>query len=338
MNTIFLLGAGFSADISNGLVPNTNKIKEEINKLLDENIKSIYGFEKDDFEIALTRLDVDLSPNYTKFDSLKNGDKEKEFSRKLEEYHIPKDELFKIREKISFKISELFKLKDEDILISKTSDIFVEKILRKDDVVLTTNYDTFLENLLGPNKWSYHGGYGEVMKWKGVNDPNKNSKLNNIRIYKIHGCPAFRKVEMFNMKDDEYRKGDVKLSIKKEYFPKFDSNLGYVSDEGPYLILPSFIKGIEFASMSDLYREVFSEIKNKDHLIIIGSRLRKEDYMLWLMLSHFRSSQKIKIDIIDPEAADLKEKIVETLRIPEKNINLLPGTLSEQIDVLERLI
>lgn len=333
MSKVFLLGAGFSTDISQGRTPDTNRISEAIIELLDKNTISKYGFEKDDFEIALTRLDLETSPNITFFKSLERKNKEQEFNEKLEKYHGHTLRLSEIKKKIIFKIAELFRLNDADISTTNAGTLFAEKLLKKDDIIITTNYDTYLENLLGPEKWSYHGGYGEVMNWRLANDPHEKKKM-NIRIYKIHGCPAFRKIEMSIYENDIYRKGDVRLSITKEYFPKFYSNLGNVSDEGPYLILPSFIKGIEFAAMSDLYREVLSVVRDKNHLVIIGSRLRKEDYMLWLTLSYFRSSPEIKIDIVDPDAISLKEKIVETLRIPEEDINTLVGTLSEKINDL----
>lgn len=64
MKDIFLLGAGFTFDISEGQFPLTNKdISERIIPCIDGEIAKKYGFGKDYFEVALTRLDIDYESN-----------------------------------------------------------------------------------------------------------------------------------------------------------------------------------------------------------------------------------------------------------------------------------
>lgn len=181
---------------------------------------------------------------------------------------------------------------------------------------------------MGPEKWSPHGGYGNRMSW--ATHPEKNSKLLNIKIFKLHGSPAFRRIWW-----DPEHLGDVDLGISRVELPDFHSELGNVNDEGPYFILPSFIKPFEFRGMMELYHEAIEEVKTANRLIIIGSSLRKEDYMLWFILSYFRGK---KIITVSPEAESIKESLINILLFNKEDVLDLSGELTKKIDQLQTLI
>ena len=124
MKNIFLLGAGFSNDISDSQFPLTKDIYGKISDTMNDELKEKYGFGKDDLEICLTRLDIDLYNNFTIL-------------------------LKEARDKISYAIAKLFSMKDKGIKQNEVANIFINKALKENDAVLTTNYDTYLENLLG---------------------------------------------------------------------------------------------------------------------------------------------------------------------------------------------
>lgn len=320
MKNIFLLGAGFSYDISNKEFPLMKEVNQMVAKVVDKEIADKYHFVEDDFEICLTRLDIDLSHSFASPQEPSKALGSLAAKRKLREN----------REKILDYLVKLFSMKEKQIQMIPTAEIFINNILKKDDIILTTNYDSYLENLLGPKRWSFHGGYGRRIRWGPIRE--ENSSLLNIKIFKLHGSPAFRKIWW-----DPEHKGDIDLGIDKDEFPAFHSHLGNINDEGPYIILPSFIKPIEFNAISLLYQEAIEEVKTSDRLIIIGSSLREEDYMLWFILSYF-NCLKTKILILDREPLSIKEDLINIHLFREENISVLEGKLTDRIKDLANYI
>jgi len=316
---VFLLGAGFTYDISDGEFPLMRDLNKEIASEVDDDLVEKYGFGRDDFEICLTKLEADLFHTFAESVPLEVS---------LESLKYKHKRLRENREKIRYYLADRFSMKGQLPKLNSTVRKFLDHIIKKNDIVLTTNYDFYLENLLGPKRWSPHGGYGKRMRWLSKKD--ENSKLDNIKIFKLHGSSAFRIVPI---SDDLERRGDIELSIKKENFPNFYSELGWADEEGPYLILPSFIKPLEFNAISELYKEAIEEVKIRNKLIIIGSSLREEDYILWFILSYF-DRRTTQIIIVDLNAEDLKKSITDNLHFHEENIFSLSGKLSEKIDEL----
>lgn len=296
------------------------EVNQMVAGVVDKEIADEYHFVEDDFEICLTRLDVDLSHTFASPRELSKAFDSLAAKRKLKEN----------KEKILDYLVKLFSMRGKEIRMTPTAQIFINTILKKDDVILTTNYDSYLENLLGPEKWTFHGGYGRRIRW--VSTPEENSGLLNIKFFKLHGSPAFRKIWW-----DPEHKGDIDLGIDKDEFPAFHSHLGNLNDEGPYLIPPSFIKPIEFNAISLLYQEAIEEVKTSDRLIIIGSSLREEDYMLWFILSYFHCI-KTKVLILDLNPSSIKDSLIDILLFREENIFILKGNLTEKINDLANFI
>lgn len=325
MKTGFLLGAGFTYDISDGRFPLLSHMNEDIAKVVDSKLAELFKFEKDDFEICLTRLDIELRHTFvgkTKVDE------------ECVESLMFKRELSENRDKVLNSLVNVFSMQGKKPEFNDKTKKFADKVLKNNDIIFTTNYDCYLENLLGPKQWSFRGGYGKRLKWSfGIEE---NSKLRNIKFFKLHGSPVFKIVPQ-----QPAGKEDVEIVVTKKEFPEFDSQLGWLdakgSAEGPYLMLPSFIKPVKFSAISDLYQEAIEEMKSIERLIIIGSRLREEDYMLWFILSYFRHYKDFKIHIVDLRASDIKEELIDTLAFPEESINALNGKFSDKIDELIKI-
>ena len=317
MSKVFLLGAGFTHDISGGKFPLMRGLNKEIAEKVDEDLKERYGFGRDDFEICLTKLEVDLFHTFAESVPLEVS---------LESLKYKRKRLRENREKIRYYLADRFSMKNQSPEATSAAKKFIDHIIKKNDVVLTTNYDFYLENLLGPKRWSYHGGYGKRMRW--FLEKDDNLELDNIKIFKLHGCSAFKLVPITE------EKVDIEISVRREEFPVFPvGELSWGQEEGPYIILPSFIKPLEFNAMSELYKEAIEEVKIRNKLIIIGSSLREEDYILWFILSYL-DRKATQIIIVDPKAEDLKKLITNTLCFYEENIFPLSGKLSEKIDGL----
>ncbi len=321
MKTGFLLGAGFTYDISNGKFLLLSQVNKDITKVVDSEIVELCKFETDDFEICLTRLDIELRHTFVG---------KAKFDEKCGESLVFKKKLSENRVKVLNFLAEVFSMQGKEIEFNDKAKKFADKVLKNDDIIFTTNYDCYLENLLGPKQWSFHGGYGKRLRWSFIRE--ENSKLRNIKFFKIHGSPAFKIVPQ-----SPEGKEDVEVVVTKEEFPEFYSQLGWLDAKGPYLMLPSFIKPVEFSAISDLYQEAIEEMKSIERLIIIGSRLREEDYMLWFILSYFRHNKDFKIYIVDPRADEIKEKLVNALMFSEGGINILQGKFSDKIDELIKI-
>ena len=121
-NTCFLLGAGFTADVSESQFPTLIELLENL-KNIDQNMYYKYQFDKDEnIEISFTRIDIDsLRGN--------NNDLENKRINLLE------------------KTEELFSMKDKQLKDNAQSKVFLD-CLKKEDMILTTNYECYLENLL----------------------------------------------------------------------------------------------------------------------------------------------------------------------------------------------
>lgn len=321
MKRAFLLGAGFTHDISDKQFPLQEELVKQIIPHLDKDLVETYRFETDAIETALTRLDLDYLNEPLKALSPENRDQVLKHKKRLQE----------TKEKIIAKLADVFSMQGKELRRTKTTEVFVNGILSADDIVLTTNYDSYLENLLGQDKWSFHGGYGKRICWR-FTERNENSQKMNIKIFKLHGSPSFLIVP-----GDLEDRGDVELAIYKKEFPSFHSELGWLEDAGPYLIAPSFIKPMEYDAMSLLYQEAIEEIKGADQLIVIGSNLREEDYMLWFILSHL-DRIKTKIVLIDLNTDPLIRKLKNILRFSQENIKGLNGTLTDKVEDLKNIL
>jgi len=320
MNNVFLLGAGFSYDVSSGQFPLAKDITPEKLGGIDPMLIEKYGFGADDIEICFTRLELDIKS--TNSQTLKEK-----------------------KQRLIDKLVEIYSLKDK-IVKNGLDDIgrkFADEIILKEDFILTTNYDCYLENLLGPKRWTFHGGWGRALKgleiFRSNTDP-LNIELDNIVILKLHGSVNF--FEAFASKKgikDLERGPFIAPTTSKEELPGFYSNLKYLENFtiGPHIILPSYLKSASehYREMDITYHQAVEAVRKAMKIVIIGSRLRDEDTDIWRILSYCNIAH-VKIFIVDPFADALKEKLIRYFNYQDAKFYIYNATLTDAFTNLKK--
>ncbi len=294
VNDLFLLGAGFSKALLGCNVPLNTEL---LDKLIQESrhplqdYRTAYGTQ--DIEILLTRLDLEIS------------------SLRRDRAVAAKSRLEVDRETINSQIAEYFrqfrfgchrpKSESDGWLESLATEVFAPH-----DVIVSLNYDCFLEGLLDQHGvWCPATGYGAVKVDVPGASFNNQKNPKNILIYKIHGSENFH-----TTKGVEKRKISLAVDDGKIY-PKSGkgSNLGVVGGE-PYIIAPSFVKTF-YPQIQRMMVELIGIARRAKDLVIIGCSLRLEDSHLWLILTSFISSSRShrRLIVVDRDAEAVKRKI-----------------------------
>jgi hypothetical protein len=295
---LFIIGSGFTKAVFPDAPLNDDLLEKIISSEPDNSllrrIKSKYGLSN--IETLLTRFDLDLITGTSCF---------------------KKEDLEKVNAKIA-KYFSCFRFKNDVEWLHP----FIQ-ILSDNDVIVSLNYDCFLEGFLDYHEvWSPRGGYNII---KNMNDDSLHENQKNIQILKIHGSENFRKPSFFDNPESIY----IDLEINQELFPKSGENQhlfgGMKSysrskinqhllkelEPGPYIIAPSFIK--QFAlEIQYLLLEAIQFAKIAKNLVIIGCGLRPEDNHLWLVINNFLNDtewKKKRIFIISPDALKKRQEI-----------------------------
>ena len=279
---IFILGAGFTKAV----IPDA--------PLNDELLKSMIGPEPDgspigliwrkynstNLEYLLTQSDLELSSKGENFRSDSRAAVSKQLAMFMREFRFDSD------------LPWLAPLRE---------------ILSRNDVIISLNYDCFLEGFLDFHRmWSPKGGY-DLIRHPMDDDLPENDL--NIRILKIHGSENFTLAPVY----DRPEWAVVGFEIDSSLYPRSGESRVFGGGIGsrPYLIAPSFTKefGVE---LHWLLLEALGAARAARNLVIIGCGLRWEDSHLWLILTSFmkcpRWSKKRTI-IVDPNAEGLCERL-----------------------------
>jgi hypothetical protein len=284
ISNLFIIGAGFTravfptAPLNNELLAQV--VRSKCNSTL-ERVWKEYGFSEIDIEMLLTRFDLDLMTNNSRFGKAE-------------------------RDTISREIAEFvsgFRFKEDVPWLHP----FLQTV-SENDVIISLNYDCFLEGFLDfHGAWSPKDGYGVIEN--AMLDDSLPDNQRNIRILKIHGSESFRLVP-FHDKPGSMTLGAI---INEELFPRSGKNkhFGYRADAGPYVIAPSFMKQF-MVELQFLLVEAIRFAESAKNVIIIGCGLRPEDSYLWSVLTSFMKPKlwkKKRTFIISPHASGTKEKI-----------------------------
>jgi hypothetical protein len=286
ISNLFIIGAGFTRAVFPAAPLNNELLCQVVGSKNNSTLGRVwaeYGSTEIDIEMLLTRFDLDLM---TKSSCFSKAD----------------------RDAISAEIADFVKRfrfqKDVEWLHP-----FLQIISDK-DVIISLNYDCFLEGFLDVHgAWSPKGGYGVIQNAMDGLDDSLLDNPRGIRILKIHGSESFRLVRFEN----EPESMSVGAEINEQLFPTSGKNkhFRYRGDAGPYVIAPSFMKQF-MVDLQFLLVEAIRGAESARNLIIIGCGLRPEDSYLWLIVSSFmntREWQKKRMFIVSPHASDAKEKI-----------------------------
>jgi len=317
---VFVLGAGFSHYISGNRFPLGVELTEIVRKL---NIPAL----NDHFQ------DAEHSP-----DNIENILSKMELDRDIsnEEKETNKKKIF-----IAFQKKMLVKdvLKNPET-IEKSKDL-IKKLFKRDDVIITLNYDLLLEHLLSKsdiNMWSPCGnGYGNKIESQYVDcddEKDNNKNKNNIRILKLHGSYNFFTQKQIDTKN--YSKSfDVLINGEhpdfldmKDMFENLPHSLltkdSKIHDS---IVLPTYVKPFaQNRSFVFLWHEAIAEMKNADIITIIGYSFPKEDVMMSFLFScpdanEFENTKKLKINILNKkdDCKNVKEHICNVVRANREN-------------------
>jgi len=294
ISNLFIIGAGFTRAVFPAAPLNNDLLCQVIGSKDNSTLGRVwaaYESTESNIEVLLTRFDLDLMTN--------NG--------RL----MIKNDLFQKadRDAISREIAEFvnrFRFeKDVEWLHP-----FLDQTLSNKDVIISLNYDCFLEGFLDSREaWSPNGGYGVIQNAGNGLDDSPLDNPRGIQILKIHGSESFRLVRFQN----EPESMSVGAIINEQLFPRSGKNkhFKYIGEVGPYVIAPSFLKQL-IVDLQFLLVDAIRCAESAKNLIIIGCGLRPEDNHLWLVVSSFMNSEELekkRILIVSPNASGTKEKI-----------------------------
>lgn len=298
MRRVFILGAGFSYLLSGNRFPLGKSLLGLIRNDIVELKKGIhYRDEKDDIEKVLSRLSLDLE-----IDENKKATIQKTIFNHFQKAMLVKD-------------------LPQDV-IDRGLEI-VKKLFKKNDVVISLNYDLLLDHLLSKSGiWSPFGnGYGDSFVEDSFigkrTDKLMNQGFKNIRLLKLHGSFNYFQ-KQFSISDLYSDCIDVLINDKhKSFFDRTDLfesvkhvHWGMNSEDKNFesIVPPTYIKPFaQNRTFIKLWHEAAKAMNTTNLITVIGYRFPPEDSMMSFLFScpdaHvFFKKGKLKIHILNLES------------------------------------
>lgn len=314
VKVVYLLGAGFSHAITSGKAPLTEELGECLKDTFTDDLRQKFNFNPNNIELFFTQLDLEIL-----------------HLRQLEQ---DAGALERIRGEASHKIVDIFATKklfcieNTGIKIPDSGNKICNMLFRKNDTILTVNYDCALENILfAQNKWSTRGGWRSFCF--NQDTENRDKKL-NIEIFKLHGSINFVLVATLNGNKFNYDNLQLEWFVDKELFPDCHESTDWQEEIKEYIVLPSYLKQFEYTKIVSLWREAVLRVQDADRLVIIGCGLREEDYLLRFLISLV--SKTAKIIIIDPSVDEIKSRMIKTISVNANNIHPIKSEIQSVND------
>ncbi len=304
VNNLFLFGAGFTKAVFPHAPLNKDLLEELCKDAASCRVLNEYRkeFKTDDIEILLTRLDLEITiPKAKRQTALQTA--RKAIERKLAEYF------------------RRFRFKKEVVANSAWLRDFVN-IFQPNDVIISLNYDCFLEGLLDYYEiWSPKGGYS-VLDSNPLLDHEFQQNEKNIRVFKLHGSEHFIEAPDPGNKT----KTAIGFPVNESIYPcsgkNRDLNYGGGQKEiRSYIIAPSFVK-IPHQDIEQMMLKALEAAASVNNFIVIGCGLRPEDSFIWLLLTSFFNQLPAnrKFVIVDPNAEKLAKKAVDHYFVDINNL------------------
>jgi len=279
-------------------------------------------YQTNDIEIALTKLDADISTSY--YDN-------RQLYNKLKE----------IRSKIEIDLGNYFtsyRATHELMEQSPWLKNFMQSAIADGDVAISLNYDCVFEGALDCiGRWSPKGGYGFLLNH--LIDESAFDK-SPITVLKIHGSTTF-KIAPYA---DKTHCRAVNFVFNEWFFPvsakntHFDYGLGQGEK---YLIAPSYVK-VPTVEITYFMIDALKAASESQNLIVVGCGQRPEDAFLTLILTHFLRQpqwQDRRIIIIDINANDIASKVKNYWGVDiEKCVVPIEGRIENSLEELIKAI
>lgn len=314
----FIVGAGFTRSIFPDS-PLNSDIIEKLSQIAPEGPCATLArkYNSTDIEIALTKLDVDLTDGSINADLREN--------------------LNTLRRNVETELANFFwrfTLTDAELTRRAWLRDSVLGAFDQGDVAISLNYDCVLESSLDlTNKWTPNGGYGHMMSaafQEGQHSP--------ISVLKIHGSCSFILAPAADNPDIE----SIGFEVNEHFFPRSGRNRHFRYGAGSgriFLSAPSYVK-IPTLDIFVLMKNALASVAKSNSLVIIGCGIRKEDTFLGLLITSFFHQdnwQNRRMVVIDPQATE----IVRRLRLfwgglVDEKVIPISGSLEETAGELER--
>lgn len=289
---LFVFGSGFTRAVFPDAPLNRDLLKALVAKGNRSSSELMARHGGEDIEIALTRLDCDISGEES-----------------LGDFRGPSRDL---RRKLETEIAEYFLgfcVSERLLGQSAWLTSLINKVIKPHDVAISLNYDCLLEGALDcREKWSPRGGYGFP-----VDSPlfgRGEYRKSPVTVLKIHGSANFVLAPFA----DQPAANSLGFTFDGQLFPRSGKNkhFGYGGGMGRrYVIAPSYVKvpTVEVTYMMLAALNAASKAKN---LVFIGSSLRPEDQFLTVLMTHFlhqRGWQDRHIVVVSPSAREVCKRI-----------------------------
>ena len=297
LQRVFVVGAGFSSQLSAGCYPMMGALGNELLSKLPFLSKYLQGNEPFDIEIVITRLDMDIR-------------RRQPGAARLElERHIDEVRQF-LRNRLSLSQVPNTARRDAAALCS---DLF-----RRGDAIISFNYDCLLEHILYQlGTWTPCGGYGGA---PGL-DPRREygstmpASPNAITILKLHGSVNFGITQMVCGGGEQW----LQVIVDEELFPGCYAHLGNIP-QWPPVTLPSYMKLFgETRTMVHLWHEAARRVAEADTLVIVGYSMPASDNLSHFLISFCTSGtavgphRPLRIAILGGDETEAR-RIGETVR------------------------
>ena len=283
ISNLFVIGAGFTKAVFPSAPLNDDLLSQVVGPQPDDSpLGQVWSeYELSNIETLLTRFDLDLLTGKSRF----GEDHRNAVNKQLADFVAR------------------FRFKQDIQWLQPLT-----RIISDNDVIISLNYDCFLEGFLDFHEaWSPKGGYHIIEN--PLCDGSLPGNQRNIRILKIHGSESFRRSAFLDKPESQ----TIGLRINEALFPRSGKNIdfGCKPDAGAYVIAPSFTKQFNL-ELEYLLLDATRFARAARNLVIIGCGLRREDSYLWLVLisfMHNRRWKKKRTVIVGPQASETTTRI-----------------------------
>ncbi len=289
---LFVVGSGFTRAAFPDAPLNRDLLKALVAKGNRSSAKLMELYRAEDIEIALTRLDCDIS-----LEEASGGGGGR--ARRL-------------RDSVEAELAGYFLeyCASEQLLAeSPWLTALLNHGIKPGDVAISLNYDCLLEGALDClGKWSPRGGYGLPGRHPLVE--SKDFRKSPVTVLKIHGSASFVIAPIIG---DEVS-NSIGPILNGTLFPRSGKNrvFGFGGGAGrQYVIAPSYVK-VPAVEIAYLMLSALDAARKAKNLVFIGTSIRPEDQFLTILMTRFfsrRGWRQRRIVVVSPSAEVVCERI-----------------------------
>lgn len=222
---------------------------------------------------------------------------------------------------------------------------FLSALHEDGSVVITLNYDTLFESAVA----SMHLGSGQMSAprpaWRGtahhelsparvtVADILQDRPPRASAVGPPAGSCSFRLLKLHGSLDWSWTPGDITGAsfVRASMVGMFghgSASFGEAAGREPFIVPPLAIKSSYYANplTRQLWREAFIELSNATRVTLIGYSLPQTDIVVGGMLSDALSGNESPIEIVNPDANGVRDRIAALPGVADRHAVIAIGT------------